>query len=95
MSKYQPLAIYLRRQKGEEVILTLSEIERLLSRMLPKASARAAWWTADATSRQPQQKLLAESGFQAQLDSRREAVRFTRLAPDARNPRVGPSDGLR
>ena len=63
MSKYLPLATFLRRQKSETVVLTFAEIERIVSGLLPKASADPAWWQADATSSQPQQRMLAEAGY--------------------------------
>lgn len=81
MSKYRPLAIFLRRQKTETVVLTFAEIERIVSGLLPKASADPAWWQADAASPQPQQRQFAEAGFVARPDLRSETVRFDRVPP--------------
>ena len=78
MSKYLPLATFLRRQKTETVVLTFAEIERIVSGLLPKASADPAWWRADATSSQPQQRVLAEAGYLAAPDLRAERVQFSR-----------------
>ena len=78
MSKYLPLATFLRRQKSQTVVLTFAEIERIVSGLLPKASADPAWWQANATSPQPQQRILFEAGFTAAPDFRAETVRFSR-----------------
>lgn len=77
MSKYLPLATFLRRQKTETVVLTFAEIERIVGRILPKASADPTWWRADATSLQPQKRVLFEAGFTAEANLRAETVRFS------------------
>lgn len=81
MSKYLPLGNYLRRQKTESVLLTFADIERIVGRILPKASAAPAWWHADAESSKPQQRALVEAGFTAEADPRTETVRFSRTRP--------------
>lgn len=78
MSKYLPLATFLLRQKSETVVLTFAEIERIVSGLLPKASADPAWWQADATSSQPQQRMLAEAGYTAAPNLRSERVEFSK-----------------
>ena len=83
MSKYLPLATFLRRQKTETVTLTFAEIERIVSGILPKASAHPVWWQADAASSQPQQRAFAQSGFTAEVDPRAETVRFSRTTDQA------------
>lgn len=44
MGKYDPLAVFLRRQRQAEVMLTFRDIERIVSGILPKASSRMDWW---------------------------------------------------
>jgi hypothetical protein len=44
MSVYDPLLNYLKRQSLKEIILTFSDIERLLGRKLPKSAQRPQWW---------------------------------------------------
>lgn len=84
MSKYLPLATFLRRQKTETVVLTFAEIERIVSGLLPKASADPAWWQADVASSQPQQRVLGDAGFTAEVDPRAETVRFARTRSPSR-----------
>lgn len=86
MSKYRPLANFLRRQKTGTVTLTFAEIERIVGRLLPKASNASGWWQADAASRQPQKRIFAEAGIRAVPDMRHERVVFSR---DHRVPLVG------
>lgn len=78
MSKYGPLAIFLRRQKTEAVTLTFADIERIVGRLLPKASKASEWWQADAASTQPQKRLFAEAGIVAVPNVRGESVVFWR-----------------
>ncbi|WP_419900961.1 DUF7662 domain-containing protein, partial [Acinetobacter nosocomialis] len=48
MAKYDPLHRYLRRQSAAEVVLTFSEIENLLTGILPKSARRREWWANEA-----------------------------------------------
>ena len=89
MSKYQPLTTFLNRQKTETVTLSFSEIERVLSRLLPKAAGEPAWWQPDADG-QPQQRALAKAEVAVTLDRSAETVRFDRLRPTSlQRPRHG------
>jgi len=49
LAKYDPLHRYLRRQTASEVVLTFSEIENLLTAMLPKSARRREWWANEAS----------------------------------------------
>ncbi len=93
MSKYRPLANFLRRQKAGTVTLTFTEIERIVGRLLPKASNAAGWWQADAGSRQPQKRVFAEAGIVAVPDMRHERVVFSRgpSAPPVGDPKEPPT----
>ena len=88
MSKYLPLATFLRRHKTETVVLTFAEIERIVSGLLPKASADPAWWRADLASTQPQQRVLAQAGYVAALDVRAERVQFSRISTSESSARA-------
>ena len=82
MSKYLPLTTFLNRQKTDTVTLSFSEIERVLSRLLPKAAGDPNWWQPDAEG-QPQQRALAKAGVTVTLDRSGETVRFDRIQPPA------------
>lgn len=79
MSKYQPLADYLRAQPAsrDEVSLTLERIEAIIRTILP-ASARKhrAWWANHRGSHVQADAWLSE-GFEAEPDMR-GTVRFVR-----------------
>lgn len=63
MSKYEPLADYLRSHVGEACSLTFTEIERIIGCSLP-ASARQypAWWGNDGTHAQARAWMRAGFG---------------------------------
>ncbi len=86
MAKYAPLAIYLRRQRRTEVVLTFRDIERIISGLLPKAAATEGWWKPErGAPATPQHLALADAGFVAEPHLRTETVRFIRDG--------GPRDG--
>lgn len=79
MTKYAPLASFLRRQKRSEVDLTFRDIERIVGGILPKAAAVDEWWRADPSGPlRPQHIAFAEAGFIAVPQMRAEIVRFVR-----------------
>lgn len=45
MSKYGPLGDYLKRQSGDRVAMTFSEIEKITGSKLPASSRYRAWWS--------------------------------------------------
>lgn len=88
MSKYAPLASFLRRQKRAEVDLTFRDIERIVGGILPKAAAVDAWWRANPSGPlMPQHMAFADAGFVAEPQMRAEFVRF--LRKDAAGPLPG------
>ena len=88
MTKYAPLASYLRRQKRSEVVLTFRDIERIVSGILPKAATAEGWWRPEpGATAMPQHLALTDAGFVAEPHIRTETVRFVRA--DA-----GRSEGL-
>ena len=53
MAKYDPLHRYLRRQSAAELVLTFSEIENLLTALLPKSARRREWWANETSEATP------------------------------------------
>jgi hypothetical protein len=79
MGKYDPLATFLRRQRRDEVSLTFREIERIVSGILPKASADPAWWIGDeGETPAPHKRAWTSAAFTPQVDFKDECVRFVR-----------------
>ena len=79
MGKYDPLATFLRRQKRDEVLLTFRDIERIVSGILPKASADPAWWVGDeGRTPAPHKRAWTSVRFTPQVDFKDESVRFIR-----------------
>lgn len=82
MSKYEPLADYLRTQRGNTCSLSFLDIERIIGCSLP-ASAREhrSWWGNDKTHTQA--RVWMQAGFGAEPSSRRiEPVVFRRVRSD-------------
>ena len=81
MGKYDPLATFLRRQKRDEVLLTFRDIERIVSGILPKASADPAWWVGDeGQTPAPHKRAWTSVQFTPQVDFKDESVRFIRAS---------------
>lgn len=82
MAKYDPLRRYLARQKTETVILSFSEIERLIGGILPKAAGHANWWT-DLIEDDPkhvQKSAWRAAGYTAARLAGEDRARFDRIA---------------
>ncbi len=45
MTKYAPLADYLRKQRGSEIRMTFAQIERVIGGKLPASQHHRAWWS--------------------------------------------------
>jgi hypothetical protein len=78
MGKYDPIGVFLRRQKRPTVDLTFRDIERLVGGILPKASLVSGWWTEGEGS--PQTLAWTRAGYAAEPDLAAERVRFVRPA---------------
>lgn len=81
MAKYDPLNRFLRRQNASEVVLTFSEIENLLTAMLPKSALRPEWWaneTSDGTTH-VQCRAWMRAGYLAFPHIDRERVAFRKV----------------
>jgi len=85
MAKYDPLQRYLRRQSSAEVVLTFSEIENLLTTLLPRSSRRREWWANesldDTTSVQCRPWMRA--GYMAFPEVDREQVLFRKTGQNS------------
>ena len=95
MSKYEPLADYLRTLPGDDCSLSFLDIERIIGCCLP-ASAREhrSWWGNDRTHTQARAWMRA--GFGAEPSSHRiEPVVFRRVgshpAPSTPPEPTGPT----
>ncbi|MGC8832273.1 MAG: DUF7662 domain-containing protein [Thermoproteota archaeon] len=97
MSRYAQLADFFRRQKGESVVLSFGEVERLLGSPLP-ASARKlrTWWTNDMTHSQAKYGWLHAGWMVDSVDFEAHVVRFRRLGePPMASHGVGGEVGAR
>ncbi len=66
MGKYEPLGVFLRGQRSEEVPLTFDEIERITGvKLPPKAQHHRAWW-----SNNPSNNVMTKVWFEAGLRKR-------------------------
>jgi hypothetical protein len=91
MTKYQPLADFLRGVAEESSGRTFSEIEETLGFPLPRSARRhAAWWSNHAGGH-VQAKAWLDAGWQAwEVDMKAERVLFRR-AGAARTPQTPPA----
>ncbi|MGD0763545.1 MAG: hypothetical protein ABR929_10235 [Roseiarcus sp.] len=82
-SKYWPLTVYLRAQRGAQVRMSFAEIERVLGGKLPpSAASHRAWWS-NNPSNNVMTKAWLEAGFhseQVDLSGRKLVFRRVRLA---------------
>lgn len=83
MSKYAPLADFLRRQHGDQVSMTFSQIEKITGTKLPASARYRAWWSNNATN-SVMTKVWLDAGFrseQVDMEHRRLVFRRVREAP--------------
>ncbi|WP_313452327.1 hypothetical protein [Brevundimonas sp.] len=80
MAKYDPLHRYLRRQSAPEVVLTFSEIENMLTALLPKSARRREWWANEtsAATTHVQRHAWMKAGYRAFPTIETERVTFRR-----------------
>lgn len=81
MAKYDPLQRYLRRHRSkDEIVLTFTDIERVIGGFLPKAAGNPHWWsTTDRLDEEgPQQRAWLDAGYVASLGAY-ETVTFERV----------------
>jgi len=81
VGKYEPLGVFLRGQRCEEVPLTFDEIEQITGvKLPPKAQHHRAWWSNNA-SNNVMTKVWLEAGYEsAQVDMSARKLVFRRVA---------------
>ena len=88
-SKYQPLTIHLRAQRGDQVRMSFSEIERVIGAKLPNsADSHRAWWSNNPTNNVMTQAWL-DAGFESEqvdLVGRKLVFRRVRRAGPPKSP---------
>lgn len=93
MSKYQPLAAYLRRQPYREVRLGFGDLEKILGFKLPSSACQhRAWWSNNG-SNNVMTKAWLSAGFRTRdVDMENERLTFERVgAPDPETPPAAPA----
>ncbi|MBV9571333.1 MAG: hypothetical protein JO056_08840 [Alphaproteobacteria bacterium] len=82
MSKYQPLAEFLKRSSASQVPMTFAEVEALLGTRLPvSAYEHPAWWANDAGKSHVQAKAWLSAGYETgQVDKHGKKLVFQRVA---------------
>lgn len=96
MAKYDPLHRYLRQQFAAEVVLTFSEIENLLTALLPKSARRREWWaneTADDTTH-VQCRAWMRAGYLAFPTLDAERVLFQKIQSNTKRSMSSNADML-
>jgi hypothetical protein len=87
MTKYEPLAKYLRSQRISEVPMTFAEVEKVIGAPLPPSAFRHRPWWANDASGHAHAKAWLEAGYQTErvdMDARRLVfVEFGKTTPVA------------
>ncbi|MGO9698453.1 MAG: hypothetical protein ACLPX7_04225 [Xanthobacteraceae bacterium] len=79
MSKYSALGDYLKRQRGERVPMTFSEIEKITGTKLPASSRYRAWWSNNDFN-SVLTKVWIAAGFKSeQVDMKKHRLVFRRV----------------
>jgi hypothetical protein len=76
MSKYEPLASFLKRASGRNVRLSFKEIEEILGFPLPASKQYPAWWSNSATNNTMTKAWLSAGYKTEQVDVEDEKVTF-------------------
>jgi hypothetical protein len=94
MSKYDPLAEFLGRQKTPEVPLRFSDIEAIVGGSLPpSAHTHRAWWSNNPSNNAMTKAWLA-GGYRAErVNLADEKVTFRRVSPISNDARPARSTG--
>ncbi|MCX7596727.1 MAG: helix-turn-helix domain-containing protein [Fischerella sp.] len=76
-SKYQPLLEYLQKNNSSEIILTFTEIEKLINNTLPDSARKERRWWGNRTTGSPQASAWMKAGYVvAEFDLDTETVTF-------------------
>jgi hypothetical protein len=81
MSKYDPLAAFLKEAHGRDVRMTFAEIENILGFPLPASKRHPAWWSNSATNNTMTEVWLSAGYKTEQVDVSGERVTFRADAP--------------
>jgi hypothetical protein len=79
MSVYDALRDYLKQVTFHEIELTFLEIEKIVSRPLPKSADRPQWWANQTAPERPQREAWRAAGFDAFLIAGSRRVKFRRV----------------
>ncbi len=89
MGKYEPLGAFLRGQHAPEVMLTFSQVEKIIGiKLPPKAQQQRAWWSNNPDNNVMTRVWLAAGYETARVDigARRLVFRRIKGAPQAAGP---------
>ena len=90
MSKYSPLADYLKRQDRERVPMTFAEIERITGAKLPASALKHRPWWSNNPDNSVMTKVWLDAGFESeQVDMAGRKLVFRRV----RAPRAPGEEG--
>src|ERR1700759_4204630 len=100
MGKYEPLGVFLRGQRSEEVPLTFREIEKITGvKLPPKAQHHRAWWSNNAANN-VMTKVWLNAGFESAQVDMEASGGFAEAPPkpyatkDGRHPARGALKGM-
>lgn len=80
MSKYTPLAEYLKKQGREQVPMTFAEIERVTGVKLPPSASKHRPWWSNNPDNSVLTKVWLEAGFESeQVDMEKRKLVFKRV----------------
>ena len=95
MAKYAPLADYLRGSGQDSVVMTFSDIERIIGAELPQSAfTHRAWWSNNPTNNVMTHAWLEAGYTTANVDMAARTLVFRKSAPvraGARGRRPGAS----
>ncbi len=92
MSKYTPLADFLRSRGADEVPMTFAEIEQIIGAKLPPSSRYRAWWSNNDFN-SVMTKAWLDAGFQSeQVDMKARKLIFRRVG---KRKRAKPAASVR
>jgi hypothetical protein len=90
MGKYEPLSVFLRKQRTDQIVLTFSDIERIVGFRLPQSAKRyRAWW-----SNNPSNSVMTAAWLDAGFESEQVDMEGRKLVlRRVRRPRPPDTQG--
>lgn len=93
MSKYEPLEAYLNRQKADTIMMSFSDIEKVIGSPLPpSARTHRPWWGNTASGHVNALAWLRAGYRTSQVDMEGERLRFRKIHPDEMKKAVPKHD---